>query len=71
MCKEVKVAVIGLDTSHTIEFTRRMQALDCPEDQKVLGMKVVRCMRFSTPFTDEAKLEVSKSEKISRLTGFV
>ena len=52
MKKDLKVAIIGLDTSHSIEFTRRMQAPDCPEEAKVHGMKVVTCLRFITPFTD-------------------
>ncbi len=57
MDTEIRVAVIGLDTSHSLEFTRRMQAPDCPEDQKVKGMKVVNCMRFSTPFQSEEGLD--------------
>jgi predicted dehydrogenase len=53
MPKEIKVALIGLDTSHTIEFARRIQAPDCPADQKVKGLSVSGCMRFSTPFQSE------------------
>lgn len=53
MPKEIKVAVVGLDTSHSIEFTKRIQAPECPSDQKVNGMKVVSCMRFDTPFQNE------------------
>lgn len=61
MSKEIKVAIIGLDTSHTIEFTKRIQAPDCPEEQKVAGMKIVRCMKFVTPFQDEE--EINKGQK--------
>lgn len=53
MPKEIKVALIGLDTSHTVEFAKRMQAPDCPEDQKIKGLSVSGCMRFSTPFQNE------------------
>jgi len=52
-----KVALIGLDTSHTIEFARRTAAPDCPPDQKVEGIKVVGCLRFSTPFQSEEGLD--------------
>ncbi|OGV49352.1 MAG: hypothetical protein A2017_01450 [Lentisphaerae bacterium GWF2_44_16] len=53
MKNEFKLALIGLDTSHSIEFTRRMQAPDCPAEQKVNGLKAVTCMRFPTPFQNE------------------
>lgn len=26
--------MVGLDTSHSIEFTKRIQSPDCPEEQK-------------------------------------
>ena len=39
---------IGLDTSHSVEFPRRMQAPDCPEKNKVEGLKAVTCLRFET-----------------------
>ncbi len=50
MKKEMKIALIGLDTSHTIEFTRRMQAPECEEPQRVTGLKAVSCLSFPTPF---------------------
>jgi predicted dehydrogenase len=53
----INVAVIGLDTSHSIEFPRRMQAPDCPVDQKVSGLRAVSCLRFPTPFQDEKGLD--------------
>jgi predicted dehydrogenase len=52
----IRVALIGLDTSHTIEFTRRMQAPDCADDQKVAGLQAVSCLRFPTPFQSEEGL---------------
>ncbi len=57
MAQEQRVAIIGLDTSHSIEFARRMQAPDCPDDQRVEGMRVVTCLRFETPFQDEQGLD--------------
>jgi predicted dehydrogenase len=53
----VKVALIGLDTSHTIEFARRMAAPDCPADQRVGGLQPVSCLRFPTPFQGEGGLD--------------
>jgi len=62
MSDTIKVALIGLDTSHTIEFARRMQAPDCPPDQKVAGMKAVRCLRFPTPFQSEEGLDQRQAQ---------
>jgi hypothetical protein len=53
MSADLKVALIGLDTSHTIAFAERMQAPECPADQKVAGLKAVTCLRFPTPFQSE------------------
>jgi len=57
MSEDLKVALIGLDTSHTVEFARRMQAPDCPPELRVPGLRAVTCLRFSTPFMDEAGLD--------------
>ena len=54
---DLKIALIGLDTSHTIEFARRMQAPDCPPDQKVPGMRATACLRFPTPFQNKEGLD--------------
>jgi len=51
--EELKVGIIGLDTSHSIEFVRRMQAPDCPQDQKIEGMRAISCLRFPSPFQTE------------------
>lgn len=53
----IKVAIIGLDTSHSVELPRRMQAPDCPIDIKVEGMRAVTCLRFITPFIDNESLD--------------
>ncbi len=53
MGKETKVALVGLDTSHTVEFVKRMQAPDCPPDQKVEGLRAASCLRFPSPFQSE------------------
>ena len=38
--------MVGLDTSHAVEFTRRLQAPGCPADLRVAGARVVSCVRF-------------------------
>ncbi len=58
----IRVAVIGLDTSHSIEFPRRMQAPDCPKDQRVPGLRAVSCLRFRTPFQDDAGLDTRQAQ---------
>lgn len=55
--KKIKVAIIGLDTSHSIQFTMRAQAPDCDPAQKVDGIEIISCMRFETPFQDKAGLD--------------
>jgi predicted dehydrogenase len=57
MSNEIKIAIIGLDTSHSVAFPRLMQAPDCPPELKVEGLRTVSCLRFSTPFTDEETLD--------------
>lgn len=53
---KLKVSLIGLDTSHSVEFAKNIQSPDCPEDQKIEGLDVISCLRFSTPFQSEEGL---------------
>lgn len=62
MNNPIRVALIGLDTSHTIEFARRMQAPDCAPDQKVGGLLATSCLRFDTPFQNEAGLNQRQAQ---------
>ncbi|HBC89513.1 MAG TPA: hypothetical protein DCZ94_21460 [Lentisphaeria bacterium] len=62
MPKEINVALIGLDTSHTVEFAKRIQAADCPADQKITGLRASACLRFSTPFQNEDGLNVRQKQ---------
>jgi len=55
--KDIKVALIGLDTSHSVEFPKRMQAPDCTAEEKVSGLKAVSCLRFDTPFQSKEGLD--------------
>ena len=54
---EIKVAAIGLDTSHTIEFTKRFQDPACPKEDRIEGVRVISCMRFETPFQNREGLD--------------
>lgn len=49
----IRVAILGLDTSHAVEYPRRMQAPDCPEAQRVPGLRATACLRFPSPFQSE------------------
>jgi len=62
MRKIIKVAIIGLDSSHTIEFVKRMQAPDCPPEQKIHHLHTVSCLRFTTPFQSEAGLNARQKQ---------
>lgn len=53
----MKIGIIGLDTSHAIQFTKRLQAKDCENDQKVEGLEIISCLRFETPFQDKKGLD--------------
>lgn len=55
--KKIKVAIIGLDSSHSIQFAKRAQAPECEEAQKVDGLEIISCMRFETPFQDKKGLD--------------
>ncbi len=58
----IKVGIIGLDTSHSVEFPRRMQAPDCPEADRVPGLKAVTCLRFETPFQNKQGLDTRQKQ---------
>lgn len=52
MASERKIGIIGLDTSHTVAFTKLLQG-DAPPEQRIPGMRVVNAMRFPSPFQTE------------------
>lgn len=53
----LKIAVIGLDTSHSVEFPRLMQDDTVPPEHHVDGLITTRCMRFETPFQGKEGLD--------------
>ncbi|MBQ9501297.1 MAG: Gfo/Idh/MocA family oxidoreductase [Lentisphaeria bacterium] len=51
----VKVAIIGLDTSHSVALPKLMQ--DPEVEDQVRELRAVSCLRFSTPFQSEKGLD--------------
>lgn len=61
----IRVAIIGLDTSHSVEYPRRMQAPDCPEAARVPGLRAVSCLRFPSVFQPEAGQEQRQAQLVA------
>jgi predicted dehydrogenase len=55
--KNLKVSIVGLDTSHAIQFARLMNDPECDPKAKVEELKVISCMRFETPFQSKEGLD--------------
>lgn len=56
-----KIAVIGLDTSHTAVFTKLIQGA-APDGGQVKGMRVVKAMRFPSAFQAEEGQDKRQAE---------
>ena len=54
---DMKVAIIGLDTSHSVAMPKLMNDPACEPDMKVSGLKAVTCLRFETPFQGKEGLD--------------
>ena len=48
--KNIRIAVIGMDTSHAVEFPKYIQDPAIDPASHVPGMTVTRALRFETPF---------------------
>jgi hypothetical protein len=74
MLEAIKIAMLGMDTSHCLEFTKRIQDPDCPYQQFVDGMRVTSCLRFATPFANETVLNERQAQlekwKVKVTTNF-
>ena len=57
MENKIKVAIIGLDTSHAVEFPKLMQDPAVPEQNQVHDLVATRCLRFETPFQNKEGLD--------------
>ena len=54
MSKVFKVAIIGLDTSHSVALPKLMQDPATPAEQKIEGLQATRALRFPSAFQSEA-----------------
>ena len=66
MPEVIRVAIIGLDTSHSVEYARRIQSPDWPEELLIRGLRVVSCLRFPSPFQSDA----GQSEREAQLSSW-
>lgn len=57
----IKIAIIGIDTSHSVAYPSVLQG---PE-RKLTGMRAVSCLSFPTPFTNRQTME----ERRAKLTA--
>jgi len=55
--KKLKAAIVGMDTSHAVEFPKYLQDPAMEKEFQVNGMKVTRALRFETPFQNQAGLD--------------
>ena len=53
----IKVAIIGLDTSHSVEFPKLMLDKKVEEAYRVPGLLPTRALRFDTPFQSKEGLD--------------
>ena len=53
----IKVAIIGLDTSHSVAFPKFMQDPETPPENRVSELRAVSCLRFETPFQKKDGLD--------------
>ncbi len=57
MSKQIKAAIIGLDTSHSTAFPQLMQDPATPENLRINELRAVSCLRFETPFQGKEGLD--------------
>ena len=57
MSEEIKIAIVGLDTSHATAFPKLMQDPTTPAEQKISGLRVINCLRFETAFQNKEGLD--------------
>ncbi len=62
MSGPIRVAVIGLDTSHAVEFTKLIKEPECAAFAPFQKLTVTSCLRFSTPFQSEAGLDEREAQ---------
>ena len=60
--KQIKVAFIGLDTSHSVQFAQYIQDPNIPAENRCTDLLVTRCMRFETPFQGKEGLDARQKQ---------
>jgi predicted dehydrogenase len=65
MSDPLRIAIIGLDSSHAVEYPRRMQAPDCAEALRVPGLRAVSCLRFPSPFQPESGQDTRQAQLVA------
>ena len=63
---QIKVAFIGLDTSHSVQFAQYIQDPNIPAAERCTDLLVTRCMRFETPFQGKEGLD-DRQKKLEEL----
>lgn len=58
----IKIAMVGLDTSHCVELPRRMHSSELKPEEKIEGMQVVAVNRFETPFQNKEGLDKRQAQ---------
>lgn len=53
----IKVAIIGLDTSHSTAFPKFMQDPAIPAENRISGLQAISCLRFETAFQRKEGLD--------------
>ena len=59
---QIKVAFIGLDTSHSVQFAQYIQDPKIPAADRCTDLIVTRCMRFETPFQGKEGLDARQKQ---------
>jgi predicted dehydrogenase len=62
MPSPVKVALIGLDTSHAVAFAHLMHDPKEAQDRQVRSMQVSGCLRFETPYQNKLGLDERQAD---------
>lgn len=62
MTSPLSVALIGLDSSHTNAFAKRMNDPACPDHQKIPELHAQSCLRFESAFQDKEGLDQRQQE---------
>ncbi len=66
MEKQINIGIIGLDSSHTLEYVRRMQDVNFDSAQRTTNLRATKCMSLVTPFQNAEGI-AARSQLLSEL----